>query len=387
MLCFCFLVLTFDLELYLFDKRPIGDRATTVTRTVFIENELYFIIKSGQPPSSSTITTVKRTFSDFLFLQKWLGYENPFSWIPSLKTPRNPFTVSVKPSRQIIHEVQFQLNSFLRVLLTHPTFNNHELLWEFLLIQDFSKSQSVERCRKKLESKKELNYDDVIVYNPGDLELIEVFFKHACEETERLHGGLKKLSTAIICLKNKLNDLAESNSIFWEKIFEVQFLSSQFVVGKNDFELAYNIHGTSTLNFEYNTCALTNTAGSVITALHQPMGMISQLEQVNSQLYKNQGLLERLNNKNTWPMGMFEDKRDRDVKDTEEKIYNNHREIRRLSSDIKSSHIISASELGGFYNVQEAELKRTIEEFTIGMIKSEKEKFQRLERLLNKCKK
>lgn len=370
--------------MYLFDKQPIGDRSTAISRTMFIENELYFIIKSGLPPSSSSVTTVKRTFADFIFLQKWLAYENPYSWIPSLKAPRNPFTVSLKLSRQIIHEVQARLNAFLRVLLTHPTYSGHELLWEFILIQDFSKSQSVERCRKKLENKKEANYEDSIVYHRGDLELIEIFFRHACDETERLNNALCRLSLCIINLQNKYNDLSQANYILGKKLFEVKFLANEYkdkIALETDFKLTYRNEDKAIQDFGYNMSALTNTAGSVITALHQPMGMISQLENVNSQLYKNQLALERLNNKNAWPLGIFEDKRDRDIRETEDRIYLNQSEIRRLSSDIKSSHITSASELGGFYNVQEAEIRRSVEELTHGIIKAEREKLSRLKRL------
>lgn len=37
----------------------------------------------------------------------------------------------------------------------HPTFANHELLWEFVLVQDIEKESVIERCRRKLQNQQE----------------------------------------------------------------------------------------------------------------------------------------------------------------------------------------------------------------------------------------
>lgn len=375
-----------NLELYLFSQQPIEKRQTVISRTVFFEGELFFIIKSGESPISSSISTVRRTFSDFIFLQKWLAYENPYSWLPILRTPRNPFSLPLKLSREVIREVRVRLNSFLRILLTHPTFSSHELLWEFLLIQDFSKSQSIDRCRRKLESSRELQYDNIIVYDHTDLNIIKVFFQHAITEVEAIHTVLSHLTRVLLFVRAKMQDYSDSYDIFDRKLYEVNFLSKDYSVINPDFKYAFSNMQQHFINFSYNILNVTNTSNSVISTLSQPLALISQLEQQLNVSVKNHNSLEKLNGKSGWMLGMFEEKRFRDIRQTEDKIYLTQNEIRRLSSDIKHAHIVSAYELGGFYTVQEAELRRIIKDFSSSMIRDHRERFNRLKRVTDRYK-
>ncbi|CAN6603419.1 hypothetical protein TRVA0_002S02652 [Trichomonascus vanleenenianus] len=383
-------------EMLLFNTSPVNNKYALITRTVVFDNDLQFFIKTGEydpETKKPTVTaTVRRTFQDFVFLQKWLTYENPYTWIPILRSPRNPFAIPLKPSRQVIYETRVRLNMFLRILLAHPTFAAHELLWEFLLIQDLEKQQVIDRCRGKLESRKELQYEDITVYNSGDLELIKIFFDHASEETSRVSGSVNRLAKSVLAMMNKTYDYFEAHEIFWEKLRDIPFLvcpginSPSDVESTNDIELTFSVQDKTLSRFSYNVSGMASTARSVVTSLAQPMGLIYQLEAQESAFQKLKEALEKLNNKSSWPMGMFEEKKERSVKETQDKIYICQSEIQRLSSDIKAAHIASASELGGFYQVQEQELRTILKDFTEGMIKSQKERLQRLTRLQDKFK-
>jgi hypothetical protein len=299
--------------------------------------------------------------------------------------PRNPFSVPSKPSRQIIHQIEIQLTAFLRTLMSHPTFSTHELLWEFMLVQDLSRQQCIDRCRGKLESKKELQYEDFIVYTSGDLEAIEVFLTHAAEETGRVSLGLQKVARIVLLLQNNMFDMAESLEIFDEKLAEVEFLKPVYEhVLQRDFLSASTVQDHALTIFAHEMISTVGMSEAVLTALSQPIGLIHELKREEALLAKSQATLVKLNGKNGWPLGMFEEKRERDIKGAQDRVYTAQNTIRRLSNDIKYAHISLASELGGFHRAQQGELERAIEAYTMGMIRAEKERLQRLQRLLTR---
>lgn len=263
----------------------------------------------------------------------------------------------------------------------HPTFAEHELLWEFLLVQDLSQQQSIERCRRKLESKRELQFEDLTVYTVGDLELIEVFFNHARAETRLLQSQLTKLVRHLIKLKNKSFDCSSAYKILDAKLGQVEFLKLFGSVMKPHFELTYTTYDNAMENLVIDMTSTVSTSDVMLFSLTQPLSLIQQLKAQELSLIRGRATLSKLSNKNSWPLGMFEDKRHRDIKQTEDSIYITQNEIQRLSNDIKYSHVTLAMELGGFHQSQEREVYRAIEEFTMTKIRAEKERLQRLLRL------
>jgi hypothetical protein len=342
------------------------------------------MILSGISPDKESITIVRRSFAEFLFLQKWLAYENPYSWVPILRSLRSPFSVPLKPSRQVIQEECLRLNAFIRALTNHPTFANHELLWEFLLVQDMSQQQSIERCRRKLESKRELQFEDITVYNSPDLDLIDVFFNHARNETQVLQFQLQRLARFLLRLENKSLDYTSAYRILESKLDAVEFFKPLRQVLKPDFELAYSVADQSLKKLVLAMTSTASTSDVVIGALTQPLSLIQQLKAQELSLIRARATLDKLSNRGSWPLGMFEDKRLRDIKQTEDSIYITQNEIQRLSTDIKYSHITLATELGGFHRSQEHELFHAIKEFAETKLQAERERLQRLTRLQRK---
>ncbi|ANB12337.1 hypothetical protein AWJ20_587 [Sugiyamaella lignohabitans] len=285
-------------------------------------------------------------------------------------------------SRQMIHEMEVRLNTFLRTLISHPTFGQHELLWEFILIQDMSQHQCIERSRRKLESRKEFQYEDFTLYGPADLESIEVFFDHARQETQKISSSLERLARIIGQLRNKYLNLAEAVKIFDERFSQVQFLRPIYdQVLKRDYVLSQSIQPLGFSVFSLEILAAASTSDSVLSALDRPVAMIQQLKQQDSILINSRALLAKLTAKSGWPLGMFEEKRERDINAVRDRIYHTQNEVERLSNDVKYAHISLASELGGFHTSQGAELHRLIQTFTQRMIEHEKERLNYLERL------
>lgn len=287
----------------------------------------------------------------------------------------------LRPSRQIVRETCSRLNAFIRALILHPTFSNHELLWEFLLVQDMSQQHCIERCRRKLENKRELQYEDYMIYNSEDLELIEVFFVHALRETRLLQSQLTKVVRSLIQLQNKNLDYIDIYKIFDKKLQQLEFFKPFSVVMSPHFELTYRIFDNGLEDLVSDMISTAATSNVVISALVQPLNLIQQLKAQELSLRRGRTTLSKLSNKNSWPMGMFEDKRQRDIKQTEDSIYITQNEIERLSNDIKYDHVTLAVELGGFHQSQEKEVFRAIRAFTVTKIQAEKERLQRLLRL------
>jgi hypothetical protein len=172
-------------DITLFRKCPIRDnRVTSVLRGFISDDNVHFVLKSGIMPNSSTITSVRRTFTDFTFIAKWLAFELPASWIPILQIPQNPFAVPSRPARSVVRDVQFKLDSYIRTLLLHPTFSTHELLWEFFLVNEFSKDLSERRSKQKYESRKDTLEEEFPPLENTDESV--VFFNHALKEMSYL---------------------------------------------------------------------------------------------------------------------------------------------------------------------------------------------------------
>jgi hypothetical protein len=193
-------------DLILFSNQPADDgRITAVVRSFFVEDAtIRLIIKSGAPSSSSTITvtTCRRSLTDFENLAKWLSVEHPASWIPPLPDFRSPFQISSKPSRAVLRDIQMRLDSFLKILLAHSTFSTHEMLWEFFLVPDIQPEMMAERSKRKAETRVENVKDD---YAPiEDVKDVEVFVAHARDMVR----GVNHSTKSVIRRANKLRAIA-----------------------------------------------------------------------------------------------------------------------------------------------------------------------------------
>jgi ankyrin repeat protein len=148
-------------DLILFSNSPADDgRFTAVVRSFFVEDAtIRLVLKSGAPSKLSretfTVTTCRRSLTDFQHLAQLLSLEHPASWLPAITNFRSPFQIPSKPSRAVLRDIQVRLDSFLKALLSHSTFSTHEMLWEFFLVPDMQPEMMDERSRKKAEIRAE----------------------------------------------------------------------------------------------------------------------------------------------------------------------------------------------------------------------------------------
>ncbi|MBE3109145.1 MAG: hypothetical protein IMZ46_01310, partial [Acidobacteria bacterium] len=147
-------------DLALFNTPPgVDGRITGVVRAFFVEDgSVRLVLKSAMPTgggSSYTVTTCRRSLSDFEALASLLADENPSSWVPPISVQRSPFQIPSKPSRAMLRDIQARADWFVRIMLSHPTFAAHETLWEFLLVPEIRLEAMRGRSRLKAEAMSE----------------------------------------------------------------------------------------------------------------------------------------------------------------------------------------------------------------------------------------
>lgn len=183
-------------DLVLFGAPPgIDSRTTAVVRSYFVEDaSVRFVLKSGAPVDkhSYAVTTCRRSLTDFEHLAKLLAMENPASWVPSLANLRSPFQIPVKPSRAVLKDLQIRMDWFLRILLSHPTFATHEMLWEFFLVPDLQADMMEQRSKLKAETRAEKVREELEPLE--DIREVEQFVDHARENVRGVNHSTKSVA-------------------------------------------------------------------------------------------------------------------------------------------------------------------------------------------------
>jgi ankyrin repeat protein len=205
-------------NLALFSMLPGRDaRITGVVRAFFVEDgSIRLVLKSAAPTDreSYTVTTSRRSLTDFEKLMTLLSEENPASWLPSMSDTRSPFQIPSKPSRAILRDIQAKTDSALKVLLEHPTFATHEMLWEFFLVPELQLDTMQERSKLKAETRMERVRDE---YEPvEDIREVEQFVNHAREMVRSVSYSTKSVT-------RRANSVGLAAAGKFEKILHVKW--------------------------------------------------------------------------------------------------------------------------------------------------------------------
>ena len=182
-------------DLMLLSTPPGPDmRTTAVVRSHFVEDaSVRFVVKSGHAVSavSYAVTTCRRSQTDFEHLTRLLALENPASWIPNIAGLRSPFQIPSKPSRSVLKDLQVRMDWFVRMMILHPTFAQHEMLWEFILVPDIQPDMMTQRSRLKAETRAEKVRDELEPLD--DVREVEQFVDHARELVRGVNFSTKSV--------------------------------------------------------------------------------------------------------------------------------------------------------------------------------------------------
>ncbi|KAE8353826.1 hypothetical protein BDV28DRAFT_99036 [Aspergillus coremiiformis] len=383
---------------------PSG-RVTTVVRSFFVEDAtVRFVLKSGAPnpepnsvesrlaPTTTyTVTTCKRTFSDFENLAKWLSIEHPASYLPPLSDFRSPFQIHSKPSRSVLHDMQEKLDRFLQVLLVHPTFSTHEMLWEFFLVPELQPEMMADRSRRKAQVLYESIAEDYEPVTQEGMRETEQFVTHAQEMVRAVHVNTRSLIRRGYALQNATSDIADALVLCSSTISTLKEPTNALPQSHVDAIYRYASHlSTSSsdssplLQFLSTVTSIDNTTSAILTSLSRPISLISTLSSTSRSLSRSRSSLvsSSLPRKFNLNFPGLEESRLKSVRDLEQKIQDSASQIAHLSREITWNKDVVVSELAGWTTWREKVGRDAIRAFVKATLVREKERGKRLERCL-----
>jgi hypothetical protein len=398
-----------DLILFLNPQSTPNDtsgRITTVVRSFFVEDAtVRFILKSGAlVPSTDTangtsqpgmamytITTCRRTFADFENLAKCLSIEHPASYIPSLSGARNPFQVHSKPSRAVLHDMQEHLDQFLKILLAHPTFSTHEMLWEFFLVPELQPEMMADRSRRKALVLYETISDDYEPVTPDGIHDTEQFISHAQDMVRSVHANTRSVIRRGHSLQHAASDLGDAaffaSSILSTLKSPTDALPTSHIDAFSRYAAAITTSSSDSsplLQFLTTITSVQSTTTAVLNALSRPTKIIYTLAFTNRNLSRSRSSLlsSTLPRKFNLALPGSEESRQKNARELEQRIKDSEAQVSSLGREISWNKDVVVGELAGWTSWRERVGRNAIWSFARATLIQERERGRRLERCL-----
>ncbi|KAF2120474.1 hypothetical protein BDV96DRAFT_538625 [Lophiotrema nucula] len=367
-----------DLVLLATEPGPDG-RTTTVVRSFFVEDgTMRLVVKSGAPNGNSTITvtTCRRSLGDFESLAKWLAQEHPASWLPSISNMSSPFLIPSRPARSVLRDIQLRLDAFLKILLTHPTFSTHEMVWEFFLVPDIDPAMLAERSARKAESRIERIRDE---YAPlFDVREVELFVQHARESVRSVHHASKSVLRRANKSRSTASDLTEAAKLANTAINTLNFLPEQHLRALERYTKTLTQSEANPMaGFYYSMLAISSTINAVLGALNRPSSLITQMSTTQKAVDRHHLSIRR---SDRWPLGLLDDARSRVQRDAQEKMDRAAEELAGLGRELRYTQQIVASELASFQDERVAMGRKALKELAKKMVVTEKARLESMKR-------
>ncbi|KAJ9606767.1 hypothetical protein H2200_008776 [Cladophialophora chaetospira] len=394
-----------DLTLFsLTNTADVTSRITAIVRSFFVEDgSTRFILKSGAPnPAVSsttyTITTSRRALIDFENLAKWLSMDYPASYMPIILTSnfRNPFQLHSRPSRAILYDSQIYLDRFLKILMKHPTFSTHEMLWEFFLVPDMLQEQMAERARLKAQLVQERiadEYDPLISRN--DMNAVDGLVSHSRDMVRKINISTRSVIRKGHAYIQAHADFAESLSLcavaFATLGHPADTLPKPYVDTFIKFaSLMHTEPASSPLqNYICSLQSFQSTIVAVQSALLKPSAMIEKITTLQKSIEKDRsnlannsiprkGLLKNVN----LPFPGTEESRLKAIKDTEKKVKERSEDVARLGRELRYTNEVVVGELAGWNDWREGWGREEMRRVVRLMVVREKERLRGMNRAL-----
>lgn len=371
-----------DLTLFSMPAAEDG-RVTGVVRSFFVEDAtIRLVIKSGAPTDgkSFTITTCRRSLADFERLANLLSLENPASWIPTVSSQRTPFQIPAKPSRAVLKDIQVRTSWFLKILLAHPTFATHEMLWEFFLVPDLQPDMIEQRSKLKAETRAENIHEE---YEPlEDIREVEQFVDHARDMVRSVNFSTKSVARRANGLCVAGADLYEAASLLNRQVGNLTFLPQTHIAALETYVRTLLPLQTSPTQTLHNTMlAIQSTMTAMLAALARPPAIVAQIQASRRSIERSYSSLSR---STRWPLGLLDETRQRLNEEKEEKAREKQKEADDLGRELRYTQQIVASELAGWQDMHEKLGRRAIKDFVRGMVVLERERLAGMHRAVRK---
>ncbi|KAI5286725.1 hypothetical protein KEM54_006557, partial [Ascosphaera aggregata] len=388
-------------DLILFSNTPSNPadpsgRITTVVRSIFVEDaSVRFIIKSGAPSnqqrvqSTYTITTCRRSLTDFENLLKFLRVEHPASYIPEGPQYPSPFQIPSKPSRAVLHEMQDHLDLLLKTLLAHPTFGLHELLWEFFLVPEMETEMIGERSQRKAAVLAETIADDYRPVTKEGVKEIEQVVSYTQEAVQAVHSTSCTLIQHGFSLHNAACDVNDSLVLLTHALASLQTptnaLPTSYVETFARFASYFSssaVDSSPLKKFLTSLMSSYRTTSAILESLARPVTLISKLNASTRTLSRLHSSLASSTMPRKFSFPVLEESRQKSVRDLEAKVLTLTNEIEQLSKEISWNKDVIVGELAGWTSWREVVGREALRKYVRLSLVREKERGRRLERCL-----
>lgn len=367
-------------DLVLLSNQPGPDgRTTTVVRSFFVEDgTVRLVLKSGAPNGNGTITvtTCRRSSQDFENLATWLAQEHPASWLPVIQNVASPYLIPSRPSRSILRDMQLRLDAFLKILLRHPTFSTHEMVWEFFLVPDIDSSMLAERSARKAELRVErLREEFAPIY---DVREVELFVQHARENIRSLHHASKSVLRRTNKLRSSSSDLFDAAKLSNTAIQSLTFLPPQHLKAIERYTKTLSQSEASPIaGFYYSLHSISSTITAILTSLSRPSTLISSMSNTQKAIDRHNLSVRR---SDRWPLGLLDDARSRVQRDAQEKMDKSKIELEDLGRELRYTQQVVASELASWQENRVEMGRKCLKELAKKMVVVERARLESMRR-------
>lgn len=377
-------------------------RITSIVRSFFVEDgTTRYIIKSGAPHAEAssntyTITTSRRSLQDFTNLIRWLSADHPASYMPSLAPSafRSPFQIHSRPSKAVLLDGQIQLDRFLKVLMTHPTFATHEVLWEFFLVPDMQPEQIEARSKLKRDVLQE-NIDDD--YEPlvskSDLIDVDSVVSHSREVVRKLNVYTRSIVRRGHVYHQAMNDVTESlflaSDIFSTLGPPSTTLPKTYMDALAKLASILYTEPPSSPIVVYTSAmaSFQTTISAMQSVLVRPSSLANQIRAAQKALERHQSSLVANSAPRKGPFNInlpgMEESRLRSMRETEKNIVDTEMEIERKGKELRYTQEVVLGELAGWTSWREQLGKNEIKRFARAMLVKERERLKNMQRVLD----
>ncbi len=369
-------------DLLLFQTRPTSDgRRSSVVRSAFVDDgSVRLMVKSSSRAGVDRvyITTCRRSLADFETLTSLLALEHPASWVPTVAATLSPYLIPSKPSRAVLHDLQFRLDRQLKLLLQHATFAAHELVWEFHLVPDLDARQLAERTRKKAEARAERVRDEVQpVLDTGEVEL---FIAHARDSLKEIADATGLILFRLSRLGVTFVDQHEAMTLLCTAVGTVADLPRPH---KTAFEryakTLRQAEAAPLLVLQHELFASAAALAAFQTVFARPDSLVASMRACRRAVERHSQVMRR---PDRWPMGLLSESRHKMQREAAIRAQKARLELDSLGRELRYTHQTVAGELASWHTSRTADGRAALRDYAAKTLVIERARLDGMRRAL-----
>ncbi|KAI5292340.1 hypothetical protein KEM55_007872 [Ascosphaera atra] len=301
----------------------------------------------------------------------------------------SPFQIPSKPSRAVLHEVQDHYDLLLKILLAHPTFGLHELLWEFFLVPEMETEMMRERSQRKAAALAETIADDYQPVMKEGLREIEQVVSYTQDAVRSVHAASSSVIRRGHNLHNAANDVGDATVLLTHALASLQpptnALPSSYVAIFGRFASyvsSFDSESSPLIKFLTSLTASHSTTAAILGSLARPVDLISKLNSSTRTLSRLHSSLASSTMPRKFSFPVLEESRQKNIRDLEAKVLYLTNEIEQMSKEVSWNKDVMVGELAGWTSWREQFERDALRAYVRSTVIREKERGKRLERCL-----